>query len=106
MKDLVDCHAHLCDPAFDADRAEVLARARDLGVTAVVAVGETLDDARRNLELSASHSELRPAAAARGVAWRSVGRGVSFAAGASGSGVDAGAPSPAVTPAGVSGAAG
>jgi TatD DNase family protein len=59
---LVDCHAHLCDAAFDADRAEVLARARAAGVVSVVAVGETLDDARRNLELADFHPEIRPAA--------------------------------------------
>ncbi len=59
---LIDCHAHLCDPVFDADRREVLRRAREAGVHAVVAVGETLEDARRNLELSAEHPELLPAA--------------------------------------------
>ncbi len=59
---LVDCHAHLCDPVFDADRAQVLERARAAGVTAVVAVGETLEDARRNLELSVIHAAIRPAA--------------------------------------------
>ena len=59
---LVDCHAHLCDPAFDGDRALVLERARAAGVVAVVAVGETLADAERNVELSRLHPELRPAA--------------------------------------------
>lgn len=52
---LTDTHAHLCDRAFDPDRAEVLERARAAGVTAVVAVGETLAEARRNLELAAEH---------------------------------------------------
>ena len=60
---LVDAHAHLVDPVFDDDRCEVLQRARDVGVKAVVVVGETLADARRNLELAESHgSMLRPAA--------------------------------------------
>ncbi|MCP3981729.1 MAG: TatD family hydrolase [bacterium] len=59
---LVDCHAHLCDPSFDADRAQVLARAREAGVRAVVAVSETLRDAERNLELAAEHPEIWPAA--------------------------------------------
>ena len=40
----------------------MLARARDAGVVAVVAVGETLADAERNLELAAAHPEMRPAA--------------------------------------------
>lgn len=60
---LTDTHAHLCDPVFDADRAEVLERAGAAGVTAVVAVGETLADARRNLELAdAFPGRIRPAA--------------------------------------------
>jgi TatD DNase family protein len=59
---LVDVHAHLCDPVFDADREEVLARARAAGVVAIVAVGEDLADARRNLELTRGNSMIKPAA--------------------------------------------
>ena len=59
---LTDTHAHLCDPAFDADRAEVLDRAEAAGVSSVVAVGETAADARRNLELAAADRRIRPAA--------------------------------------------
>ena len=54
---LVDTHAHLGDPVFDGDRGEVLRRARDAGVTAVIAVGETLTDARRNLALAVEYNE-------------------------------------------------
>ena len=36
---LVDAHAHLGDAVFDADRADVLDRARQAGVKAVVSVG-------------------------------------------------------------------
>lgn len=62
-RSLTDTHAHLCSPDFDADRAEVLARARAAGVTSVVAVGETLEDAHRNLELADAFPDLvRPAA--------------------------------------------
>ncbi|MGH9464355.1 MAG: TatD family hydrolase [Thermoanaerobaculia bacterium] len=60
---MIDTHAHLCDPAFASDLPEVLARARAAGVEAIVAVGETLADAERNLELAAAHPDLiRPAA--------------------------------------------
>ena len=59
---LTDCHAHLADPVFDADRGEVLARARAKGVEAVVTVGETLGDAKRILELARTHAEILPAA--------------------------------------------
>jgi TatD DNase family protein len=36
---LIDCHAHLHDSAFDADRDEVLARSREAGVVSVVTAG-------------------------------------------------------------------
>ena len=60
--ELVDTHAHICDPVFDLDRAVVLDRAGAVGVTAIVAVGENLADARRNVELARSHPMLKPAA--------------------------------------------
>jgi TatD DNase family protein len=59
---LVDAHAHICDPAFDTDREDVLARARRAGVTAIVAVGEDLADANRNLELARLDAMIKPAA--------------------------------------------
>ncbi len=60
---LTDCHAHLCAAAFSADLDDVLTRARDAGVEAVVAVGETLADAERNLELAARYpGVVRPTA--------------------------------------------
>ncbi len=59
---LVDVHAHICDPAFDPDRDDVLARARLAGVAAIVAVGEDLADARRNLELARANPMIKPAA--------------------------------------------
>ena len=59
---LVDTHTHLCDPVFDADRSEVLRRASDAGVAAVILVSEDLPDAQRNIQLAAGHSMLKPAA--------------------------------------------
>jgi TatD DNase family protein len=59
---LVDTHAHICDPTFDADRTEVLRRAAAAGVGAVIAVGENISDAHKNIELAAEHPMLRPAA--------------------------------------------
>lgn len=60
---LFDTHAHLCDPAFDGDRGEVLERARDAGVESIIAVGETLQDARANLALAHEYPWIiRPAA--------------------------------------------
>ena len=59
---LVDVHAHMCDPCFDRDRDLVLERARIAGVEAIVAVGENLEDAQKNLELAKRHPALKPAA--------------------------------------------
>jgi len=59
---LIDCHAHLGDPVFDADRHEVLDRARAAGVETVIVVGETLAEAKRNLDLCALHPMLRATA--------------------------------------------
>jgi len=59
---LVDTHAHLCAPEFAHDLSAVLSRALAAGVAAVIAVGETLADADRNLELSRQHPMIRPAA--------------------------------------------
>jgi TatD DNase family protein len=59
---LVDVHAHICDPGFDKDRAEVLERARKSGVDAIIAVGENLADARQNLKLAKKYPMLKPAA--------------------------------------------
>jgi TatD DNase family protein len=59
---VVDTHAHLCDPAFSQDLGAVLERAKAAGVSAVIAVGEDLADAKRNLLLSREHPLLRAAA--------------------------------------------
>ena len=52
----LDSHAHLADPAFDADREEVVARARAAGAVAIIAIGESLAAAARARELAASYA--------------------------------------------------
>ena len=59
---IVDTHTHICDSSFDADRGEVLHNAAAAGVGAVIAVGENMDDARRNIELAGKHPMIRPGA--------------------------------------------
>jgi TatD DNase family protein len=49
---LFDSHAHLADPAFDADRADVIARARDAGIVGIVCIGESLAAADRAAVIS------------------------------------------------------
>ena len=52
----IDSHTHLADPAFDADRDAVIARARDAGAVALVCIGESLDRARAAQRIAAAHA--------------------------------------------------
>ena len=53
---LVDTHCHLADPAFDADRDAVLARAKEAGVSHVMVIGESVAGSERAASLArASH---------------------------------------------------
>lgn len=55
---LVDSHCHLAEPAYDADRDAVLARAWEAGVGHVVVIGESRAAATRALELAAEDPRL------------------------------------------------
>src|SRR5688500_5267448 len=56
MPEFIDSHAHLADPAFDADRDAVLARAIDAGARAVICIGESIDASVRAAALAAQHA--------------------------------------------------
>jgi TatD DNase family protein len=62
MMEFIDCHAHLADTAFDADREAVLERAAAAGVAAILCVGETAAEAERILDLARRFPILRPCA--------------------------------------------
>ena len=51
----IDSHAHLADAAFDVDRDDVIARARDAGTTAIVSIGESIAAADRAAAIAANH---------------------------------------------------
>jgi TatD DNase family protein len=51
----IDSHAHLADPAFDADRDAVIARAQDAGAQAIISIGESIPAADRAAILATSH---------------------------------------------------
>ena len=55
MRGFIDSHAHLADPAFDADRDAVIARARESGAAGIVAIGESLAAAGRARAIAAAH---------------------------------------------------
>jgi len=59
---LVDVHAHLADEAFERDLDAVLRRAEQAGVRAVLAVSETLEEAREILELAERYPIIKPCA--------------------------------------------
>ena len=59
---LIDTHAHICDSSFDIDLPAVLKRAEQSGIQAIIAVGENIEDARKNLELAEDFPILKPAA--------------------------------------------
>ncbi|HKE91434.1 MAG TPA: TatD family hydrolase [Gemmatimonadales bacterium] len=58
MPALVDAHCHLGDPAFDGDRAAVLARAAAAGVGHVVVTAESLAGSSRAATLAREHPGL------------------------------------------------
>jgi TatD DNase family protein len=55
---LVDTHCHLADPAYDADRPEVLERAWEAGLAHIVVIGESPAASDRALALAAEHERL------------------------------------------------
>jgi TatD DNase family protein len=55
---LIDSHCHLNFDAFDEDRSEVLARARETGIVALINPGITLADSRQVAALAGQVPEL------------------------------------------------
>ena len=53
---MIDTHCHVHDPAFDEDRDEVVRRARDAGVRAMVTIGEDLTDSRRAIDTAQEYA--------------------------------------------------
>ena len=62
MAGTTDTHTHICDPVFDPDRPTVLEKARQAGLSCIIAVAENLADAEKNLALSDEHPMILPAA--------------------------------------------
>jgi TatD DNase family protein len=56
MPEFIDSHAHLADPAFDADRDAVLARAIEAGARAIICIGESIEASRRAAAIAATQA--------------------------------------------------
>jgi TatD DNase family protein len=59
---LVDSHGHVQSPAFDRDRDDVLARARDAGLERLLAPGWDLESSRQSARLAEGMSWIEAAA--------------------------------------------
>ncbi len=59
---LVDVHAHLYGEAFAGDMEQVFLRARRAGLSCILAVSETLEDAEEILDLSRNEPMVKPCA--------------------------------------------
>lgn len=55
---LADTHCHLADPIFDPDRSAVVERARQAGVTHILAVGTDLASSRASVALAQEFAEV------------------------------------------------
>lgn len=62
MPGLVDSHCHLQDPAFDADRDQVLARAAAAGIERLLVPGYDLPSSRQAVELARRYPAISAAA--------------------------------------------
>ena len=52
---LFDSHAHLNQPEFDADRAEMIARAQAAGIGQILTVGYNVASSEQAIEIAAAH---------------------------------------------------
>ena len=59
---ITDSHAHIYYDSFDADREEVLARARAAGVTRMVLVGTNVETSRQCFEIASKTAGIFPTA--------------------------------------------
>ena len=55
---LVDTHAHLDFPEFSGDVDAVLSRAKEAGVSRIIAIGTTLQSSRNAINLAEQYPEV------------------------------------------------
>ncbi|MEY4485182.1 MAG: hypothetical protein RL693_2634 [Verrucomicrobiota bacterium] len=55
---LTDTHAHLASKQFVHDLPDIVTRAREAGISRIICIGTTLEDARRVLEIADTYPEV------------------------------------------------
>lgn len=55
---VIDSHCHLADPKFAEDLDQVLERAREAGVTKMVAIADSLEESKQCIALAKRHAEM------------------------------------------------
>jgi TatD DNase family protein len=55
---VIDSHCHLADKAFDPDRMQVIARAKNAGVSTMVTIGDTIQESEKCLQLAEKYDDL------------------------------------------------
>lgn len=55
---VIDSHCHLADKAFDPDRMQVIARAKNAGVTAMITIADDVREAEKCLEIAKKYDHI------------------------------------------------
>jgi TatD DNase family protein len=55
---VIDSHCHLADKAFDADRDTVIERARTAGISPMVTIADSLDEAELCIEIAKANADI------------------------------------------------
>ncbi len=55
---LTDTHAHLASKQFITDLPDIIVRAREAGLTRIICVGTTMEDAKRVIEIAETYPEV------------------------------------------------
>lgn len=55
---MIDSHCHLTDPRLGSQLADVLARAKTAGVSRLITISTTVDDARACIAVAAAHEQI------------------------------------------------
>ena len=58
---IIETHTHLAMAEFDADREEVLDRARNIGVKYFIAIGIDIPSSRKAIDLASRHHDISAA---------------------------------------------